>query len=161
MTLDEADSSAEVAQKTRENIPVSEETKDAFFSEVLSLVPDRLQAHLKNASDVAISGPNRLELSFPQSYVLSRQFCERPETLERVAECATQIAGESIEISIALTTETESPSPGQPPTPKRRTTGQQKKPDISGDLYVQQALDIFGGSVIDTREISQPATEGQ
>ena len=158
---DQPDSSPEVHGQSAATIPLSEPTKVEFWAQVLAVVPDRLQAHLKHAGNTAIIGPNRLELSFPQSYVLSRQFCERPETLDRIAECASQIAGQPVEITIGQAPEEEGSSPAQPRPHTKLHAGPKNKPDVSGNPFVQQALDVFGGTVIDTREISQPAEEGQ
>src|SRR5690606_10066932 len=86
--------------ETLPQVPFETATLDAFWSEVLAHSPDRLMTHLRKTDNVAISGPNDLELSFPHSYVLSRQFCERPETLGRIAELASRVAGRMINVKV-------------------------------------------------------------
>src|SRR5690606_24778355 len=92
--------SAVSAVSVRKVVPLEESTLADFWAEVLAASPDRLAGHLEKTDGVAISGPNVLELSFPLSYALSRQFCERPETLGRVAELASQIAGRTVTVRV-------------------------------------------------------------
>ena len=130
-------------------------TLDAFWSEVLAGLPDRLAGHLEKNDGLAISGPNKLEISFPPGYVLGRQFCERPETLRRIAEIAGQIAGRPIDVTVK-----SSQNGADVPSPRRvesqqQSAGRRKKASVEGDPFVQQALDVFGGTLIDARSLHE------
>jgi DNA polymerase III subunit gamma/tau len=151
-------SSAAQPQRT---VPFEVASIAEFWAEVLVQAPDRLTGHLGKADKAAISGPNDLELSFPHSYVLSRQFCERPETLGRIADLASRVAGREIRVKV-VASDTE----GRTPAPRRSVSrpeppSRQKKAQLSSDPFVQQALDIFGGTLIDAREIHETAAEGR
>ena len=140
-------------------IPLTAATIDEFWSQVRAQAPDRLMGHLEKTEGVAILGPNKLELSFPQSYVLSRQFCERPETLGRIAELASKVAGHDVSVSVVASGKAgQMPAPRSTNSPKEPASRKQRA-QISNDPFVQQALDIFGGTLIDAREIREAAGE--
>lgn len=157
----EPETDSSTGKESRQAIGLSPESLDVFWPEVVAQLTDRLQGHLQKADSLAISGPNRLELSFPQSYVSSKQFCERPDNLARIAASAARVAGEVIEITLAPALDGGSPPPSQRTKSKDQPASRVKKLDVSSDPFVQQALDIFGGTLIDVREIPQAAGEGQ
>lgn len=149
------------SEEPAQSVPFEAARIEEFWAEVLAQAPDRLTAHFGKADKVAISGPNALEVSFPHSYVLSRQFCERSETLDRIAELASRVAGRSIRVKVIAST-----TPGEAPALQRTVSrqepaGRAKKAQVNSDPFVQQALDIFGGTLIDAREIHETAGEGR
>jgi DNA polymerase-3 subunit gamma/tau len=121
---------------------------------MLAAAPETLAGHLKNASQTAISGPNRLEILFPRSYLFSKSYCERTEPLKKLISVAGQLAGQPVEFRFAVD-ETAAvvarPAPASaPPAVQRRRTS-----TVDGDPFVQQALAIFGGQVVEVRTIPQ------
>jgi DNA polymerase III subunit gamma/tau len=149
------------AAQSQRIVPFGAASINEFWSEVLAQAPDRLTAHLGKAEKAAISGPNALELLFPHSYVLSRQFCERPETLGRVAELASRVAGREIQVRVLASDAGGQPLAARPPVSPSEPPNRRKKAQLSSDPFVQQALDIFGGTLIDAREIHETASEGR
>ena len=135
---------------------LTESSLDIFWTQVLDSLPDRMRTHLSRVDGLAISGPNCLELSFPASYVLSREWCERPETLARINEQASQVSGRSVEVTITSSAE-QPTAAGKPVKPTAVEPVRRKTSDVNDDPFVQQALDIFGGTVIDVREVHEPA----
>ncbi len=132
-------------------VEFTESSKVHFWSEVVSRLPDKSSLHLKNVTSIAIIGPNRLEVSFPPSYFLSKQFCERAETRTRVEEIATQLAGRPIEFAVGTT---DVPVPAAASATRNSVTSSRKRPgDLDKDPFVQQALAIFGGRIEDVRQV--------
>ncbi|MCA9077429.1 MAG: DNA polymerase III subunit gamma/tau, partial [Planctomycetaceae bacterium] len=151
-------SAVEEPPETPPSVEFSEETLDDFWTKVISGVEDKFRNHLKVASAIAISGPNRLEISIPQSYFLSRQFCDRPESIGQLEAISQELTGQKITITFR-TVEAESRATGQRapsgPAPRPR----KRKPKVDQDEFVEQALSIFGAKVVDVREIHEPANE--
>jgi hypothetical protein len=112
---------------------------------------------VEKSAGLAISGPNLLEISFPASYFLSSQYCERPEVTGQLVTAASQVAGRAIDVSIRLlpaSSAADRSEPGGPSAaPKRR------KASLEKDPFVSQALSVFGGTLVDVREIPRVASE--
>ena len=78
-----------VSQERQELVEFTPENVDAFFSQLVLHSTDATENQLKRASQVAIFGPNGLDLVFPKSYVFSKNYCERSETLNTLKELAS------------------------------------------------------------------------
>ncbi|MBX3439199.1 MAG: DNA polymerase III subunit gamma/tau [Planctomycetaceae bacterium] len=135
-------------QKT---VEFAESSLTEFLSEVYHLLGDRVSGHLKKASAIAISGPNALAVLFTQSYFLNKQYIERPGVLQQVQDAATRVAGRPITISLTAAASTPT-SNGTSPRPTRTPVSRRKPQDLKDD-FVDQAVSLFGGTVVDVREI--------
>ena len=130
-----------------------------LWSQVVSLINDMLKDHVKAISNVAISGPNHLELAFPRSYHFSKQYCERPEVLGRLETLAAKVTGQPIRIAFRLVEE----EPGA----QVKTTSNREALDSRSasrhepvtNLFVEQVKSVFGAKVIDVKEISSHLPE--
>ena len=128
-------------------IDLQPESIDAIWAQLLVRVQDTIAGHLKNASRIAIFGPNALEIVFPKSYSFSKNYCERPETLRRIQALTHELVGRDVEFR--MTFEESSPSaeaPRVPPPTVRRTLE-----SVSKDPYLQQVMSVFGGTLVDVR----------
>ncbi len=137
----------------RASVPLQSDSVDAFWAQLLVRIPDTLAKHLKNATQVAISGPNALEIVFPKSYLLSKQYCERPETLARLQAFAADLAGHPVECQARFDETRAANVPSRPMQPGERRPGEV----LAADPFVQQVLAVFGGSVVDVRPASADA----
>jgi DNA polymerase-3 subunit gamma/tau len=134
-------------------VPLQADSVDAFWAQLLVGIPDTLAKHLKNASQVAISGPNALEIVFPKSYLLSKQYCERPETLARLQAFAADLAGHPVQCRARFDEALPANVAGRPMQPVER-----RPPEaLVRDPFVQQVLAVFGGTVVDVRPVSADA----
>jgi DNA polymerase III subunit gamma/tau len=134
------------------------ENSDAFFSQLVLNSKDATANQLKRASKAAIFGPNTLDLTFPKSYVFSKNYCERAETINTLRALASKLAGRSIDITIRLD-ESSEPRPAvrsvkEPQSTRRSPTA------ATDDALVNAALSTFGGSVIEVRSLP-PAGESE
>ncbi len=142
-----------------DSVEFAEDSLKMFWTKVTSRLEDKFASHLKLASAIAISGPNRLEISFPQGYFLSRQFCDRPEHIAQLEVIAQETAGQEIRVEFrTVQADSNNGSRSAPsqasPRPRRRT------PQLDKDRFVEQAVAIFGATVVDVREIHDTTQEG-
>jgi DNA polymerase III subunit gamma/tau len=138
-------------------IEFSPETLSDFWSQLVSNLPDTLSGHLRNSSRQAISGPNGLEILFPRSYRFSKTYCERREPLQKLSGLASEMAGRKIECQFR---EDESAPAPKPATRKAEPAAlQRRRPSsVENDPFVQHAVSIFGGQVVDVRPVVKQVT---
>ncbi|MCH7990205.1 MAG: hypothetical protein IID46_13780 [Planctomycetes bacterium] len=150
------------------SIPFKTECEDELWSQVLLRINDASSTHLKNAS-IAITGPNRLEISFPTSYHFSKQYCERPEILGRLERIVAEITSQPVSISMKLSgpaqneqarqddsTELVSDETGVAGSDSSKSTVESATQTLGSenDPFVKQAEEVFGGTTIKVEEIS-------
>ena len=124
--------------------------EDELWSQMLSEINDMLSDHIKKVSEVAISGPNRLDLTFPKSYDFNKQYCERAEVRTRLEAVASELAGQPVSIGL-LVKEGERDDLAVEAKPDVQ---QRKRPLEAGDdEFVASAQNIFGGTVVKVDEI--------
>lgn len=138
-------------------VELEESSLADFMTEVYNILGDKISGHLSKSESIAISGPNRLEVSFPQSYFLSKQYVERPEVKHRIQEVASQVAGGSVDVVIVAGT--AKPSQAESRASPRRQNDRRKVQDLEQDTFVEQAVSIFGGTLVDVREIHDSVSE--
>ncbi len=126
--------------------------EEAVWTEVLSRVPDMLKSNLQRSVNIAISGPNALEISFPKSYHLNQEYCQRREQLTRLENALEEVAGRRITIAMKLTSD-PLPAPGQ-----SSAAGGSQQADVTrridpeDDPLVKQALTVFNATVVKVEE---------
>ncbi len=123
-----------------------------FWSQLLTSLPDTISSHLRNSTRQAISGPNLLEIEFPKSYLFSKSYCERAEPLKKLVEVASKMASQPIDCSFKIDelSKVKKPQPTKPVAPvvERRSPS-----SLDKDSFVQNAVAIFGGQVVDVRPV--------
>jgi len=162
-------------------IPLEPGRENEILSQVLSLLSDMAKSNAKNASSVAISGPNTLVLKFPKSYHFSKQFFDKsPDQLKRVEKAVEQVVGRPVQVSLAVD---ESTAVVREPA---RETNQEKRPeaapvvrpavsagenrgvtvngddqatDAERDPLVQRAISVFAARVVKTERGTAPPVE--
>lgn len=128
-----------------------------FWAQVVPRLSDLLQTHTRALSSLAISGPNELDLIFPRSYHFSKQYCEQPANLGRLEQIAGEVAGKPVRIRMRVIDDA-----APPPEPKLSSSQQVRRrvPDTIEDPFVQQALTVFGASVVRMENLAGGTTEG-
>jgi len=138
-------------------------TEREVWAQVLSHISDVLKDHVKAVANVAISGPNQLELVFPKSYHFSKQYCERPDSVGRLEKLASRVTGKPIRIAFRMVESDDSATEPEP-TPATTTT---KRSDLLRrvgepieDEFVEKARSLFGGTVVKVEGLcNQPTQE--
>jgi DNA polymerase-3 subunit gamma/tau len=132
-------------------VPFSEETLQGIWEKVVASQSEASAGHLRNASRVAISGPNGLEIVFPARYSFGRTYCQRPETITRLKACLREVVGQDIHITISAEGPSEVPAATvAAPTANRRSSLE----SMQKNEFVQQVTSIFGGTLVDVRPVA-------
>jgi len=157
-----SDASGNEAPPTRS--PVTEiEFEPGRETEILSQLVSRLSTkdglrdHLAKVSNVAIFGPNHLEIVFPSQYHLCKGFVEKPETLGRVEKLAGELAGRPVRVTCRLDDRVaESPPPRAKPAAASSPAGATDRtngPPIN-DPYAEKVRSVFGATIKSVENIS-------
>ena len=126
----------------------------AFWAQVLTDLGDDVGKHFRKVARTAISGPNRLELVFPKSYLFAKQVCEKVEVRSRLEEVVFRLAGKPVQIVFSVTDDTQTDEPiakSAPPT---------RRLDLStnGDPYVDKAIEIFNAKIMKKDAVNRTVT---
>jgi len=128
----------------------AELTTDGAWEDVLQRLPEQMASHVRKSNERAILGPNGLAVLFGSNYFLSKSYCERPETVSRLAAAASEVCGTQVIIEIRAATAPKAVSAAnQNP---RNTSNRRPTSSTQNDPFVQQAIALFGGSVAEVRE---------
>ena len=102
----------------------------------------------------AISGPNRLELGFPKSYLFAKSYCEKVEVRGRLEEVVFRLAGKPVQVVFAVIDDAPS---GEPTT---RTAAPVRRLDLStnGDPYVEKAIELFNAKIMKKEAVTRSPT---
>lgn len=119
-----------------------------FWSQVVAEITDLLKSHAKSATRIAIVGPNKLEVSFPQRYHFSKKYCEKPDVLRRLEEIASRVAGQPLRIVLtAYEDESANAAAATPDAPKATKAGRRiYKPEE--DPFVSNIMNLFTAQVV-------------
>lgn len=119
-----------------------------FWSQVVAEITDLLKSHAKSATRIAIIGPNKLEVSFPQRYHFSKKYCEKPDVLRRLEEIASRVAGQPLRIVLtAYEDESANAAAATPDAPKATKAGRRiYKPEE--DPFVSNIMNLFTAQVV-------------
>ncbi|MCA9056466.1 MAG: hypothetical protein KDA75_21705, partial [Planctomycetaceae bacterium] len=138
---------------------LASECIDAYWSQLLQRVPDTLAAHLKNAQNIATSGPNEVEIRFPLSYLFSMNYCQRDEPLKMLVKLASELAGKPVHIRLKADGSVPAGRSSQPAKPRMGDANRLRPKVVEDDPFVQQAVSIFGGTVVDVRKVLADVAE--
>ncbi|MCA9081985.1 MAG: hypothetical protein KDA58_15595, partial [Planctomycetaceae bacterium] len=154
---EEAIPAAPVAISAPEFTP---ENIDAFWSHLLAELPDAIAQKLKNASRVAISGPNQVEVVFPKRFEFSKTYCEQPVTRKKLETQLAELARREVGCRFVVDTTSTAPPPQPKEGAPRRPTSQRARTSlVDDDPYVQLAAAIFGGQVVEVRKVLLPPVQ--
>jgi DNA polymerase-3 subunit gamma/tau len=132
-----------------------------LWSQVLSHIDSMLKDHLSSVSNIAISGPNELDLAIPRSYHFSKQYCEQPEVLARLERLTTQVAGKPIRITFRLV-EVEADSSVESEAAASSAEFTSVPPsEVACDTFVEEAKAIFGATVIKVDKNAAGSSSGE
>ena len=128
------------------------EDADTIWSQLIQRVPDALSYQLRNAARVAISGPNVLEVHFPESYLFCMTYCQRPESLGQLAKASEAVAGRQFTFNFYADVPAAGGVSGPTSPAARREDGRLRPKVVDNEPFVQTAVAIFGGTVVDVRK---------
>ena len=147
-------SAVAVAEPQVQPMELTSDSVDAFWAQLLSTAPDTITSKLKNASGIAISGPNLLQVTFPKRYEFSKNYFELPANSKKLETLVAQLAGR--EVSCKLVVDHSAPVAAPRPTsprPAQSASERTRTSVVDDDPFVQQAVAIFGGQVVEVRKV--------
>ena len=101
-------------------------------------------AKAKNYEAIAIPAPNRLVVSFSETYNLCKAYCERPEQSERIRKALQEVTGAKVQVVFVL-----SEQPADAPKERPAASRQQKISAIAENPMVRKARDLFGARPVE------------
>jgi DNA polymerase-3 subunit gamma/tau len=139
--------------------PPSAGPQDAaeLWSQAIANLGDMTEGFARKADRVAISGPNRLVVSFRKAYTQALQYCERPEKRLKIEQTLSRLAGRPMRVDFVLLPESggdEEPSSKSPAPVNRR----QRELEALRNPLVRTAIELFDGEVLYT--LPPPAEGG-
>ena len=133
------------------------ENADAIWAQIVSEIHDMLKSHVKAVSQVHISAPGCLELTFPRRYHFAKRFIEQPDAVQRLEEVASLIAGQQIRIQLVLSEDpedeetrmsgTDEPSPAEQSRDRVQTAGE--------DKFVATVMETFSAQCVRVDPVSR------
>ena len=135
-------------------------TAVAAWKQTLAEIGDMTGEFAGRAEHIAISGPNRLVVSFGKAYTQAQQYCERPERRQKLEQTFSRIAGRNIRIDFA-TLPDESPGalPADRPAAKPAVNRRQRQQELMRHPLVRKAAELFDTEIIGVLD-SPAADEG-
>jgi DNA polymerase-3 subunit gamma/tau len=106
----------------------------------------------KLATDIAISGPNTLAVTFPTQYTYQKSACERHDRKARLEEAVSAAAGRRVKLEFRLGGNAPA-KPAEKASPSVPTLVQkaQRKREKERHPLVQQAMQLFDADVEDVK----------
>lgn len=146
------------------DIELTAETVDAFWAQLLQRTPDTLASHLKNAQNIANSGPSEVRIHFPRSCLFSMNYCQRAESLSVLTRIAEKLVCSSVKFRFEAEAAGAAPATRSTGSSRRGDEGRLRPKAVENDPFVQQAVQIFGGTIVDVRKVlaatrTEPTTE--
>jgi len=129
-----------------------------FWRQTLAEIGDMTADFAARAERIAISGPNRLVVSFRKAYTQAQQYCERPERRQKLEQTLSKIAGRNIRLDFA-TLPDESPAAAsvERPAAKSPVNRRQRQQELLRNPLIRKAAELFDTEIIAV--IDAPAGE--
>jgi len=101
------------------------------------------------AERIAISGPNRLVVSFRKAYTQAQQYCERPERRQKLEQTLSKIAGRNIRLDFAtLPEDSHAAASVDRPAAKPPVNRRQRQQELLRNPLIRKAAELFDTEII-------------
>jgi len=139
-----AQTGAAVSHVAADITPLTEETVDAVWQQVLGRIEGLVAEHATYVDHVAISAPNRLVASFKSAYNFHKLQCERPEQKALLERALAEVTGDvmRLDFDLAPADEEDQPSSDPPRQPSRREI----HAEVGRRPFVRRAMELFDAS---------------
>ncbi|MEX0728531.1 MAG: DNA polymerase III subunit gamma/tau [Planctomycetaceae bacterium] len=126
-----------------------------IFAEILAGSGDMVRTHLQRAVLTAIIGPNALEIRFPKSYTLSKQYCERTETVSQLEKILSRLIGAPAHIRFAQVDTGPATTHAAKNAPKASGRNTRNLNDLPLDDFVKSVQNTFGATLVEVKSIER------
>ncbi len=133
-----------VQNQPAEHLSLSEANAKEIWEQACAKLPGTLAEIARNYDALAIPAPNRLAVSFNQTYNFHKSRCESPEQSERIRKALHEVTGANVQVVFVL-----SEQPADAPSERPATSRQQKISAIAENPMVRKARDLFGARPVE------------
>lgn len=123
---------------------LSAESAGDIWRQVVDMAEVTVSADAELAGSVAISGPNRLAVTFPGQYNLAKERCERTSHRSELESALAKVTGETVRLEFLLLPEEEKSAEETNKRPDRRTLMR----EAEEHPMVSEVIDMFNGEVL-------------
>jgi DNA polymerase III subunit gamma/tau len=102
----------------------------------------------RRAEATAISGPNRLVVSFRKAYNQAQQYCERPERRQKLEETFSRLVGRRFRIDFATLPDDPQTTSAEPTVPKQPVNRRQRQQELMRHPLVRRAAELFDTEIV-------------
>ena len=130
--------------------PLTETSAESIWEEALGRLSGSglIAAKGRQYDSVAISAPNRLEVTFKETYNLCKAYCERPDQLGKIERSLQEVTGTRTGVNFLLSPDDPAETPKPAATKKVETDSPMKRiVDAEDEPIVRQAKELFGARV--------------
>jgi hypothetical protein len=126
-------------------LALTPENVESVWRRALDQLTGLTADYAKSAAGVAISGPNRLVVTFPENYNFQKQQCERPENKQKIEQALSAVVG----TAVALALEASAPArEAQPENVRRAPSRQQRLAELRSHPWVGEAIQMFDAEIL-------------
>ena len=136
--------------------PLDDHTAAAAWKQTLGELGDMTADFASKAENVAISAPNRLVVGFRKAYTSAIQFCERPESRQKLEQSLSRITGRNIRIDIVVLPDLEVPPAGTEVALARRTVNRrQREQEVQRHPLIRKAAELFDTEIVTILDVAR------
>jgi hypothetical protein len=126
------------------------ENAQAIWRQTLEQMQDMIADSALFAERVAISGPNRLAVSFPARYNSCKLFCEYPERAAKLERALSDAIGSPVKLDFRLLDE---PTGQGSAAPARKAVSQRSRlAEVGQNSFVRRAGELFKAQPVGVEE---------
>ena len=138
--------------------PLDDHAAAIAWKQTLGELGDMTADFASKAENVAISAPNRLVVRFRKAYTSAIQFCERPESRQKLEQTLSRITGRQIRIDIAVLPDPAGTAVGTEVAPARRPVNRrQREQEVQRHPLIRKATELFDTEILTILDV--PKTE--
>src|SRR5262245_20414287 len=148
-TPDESEGSPPMAAPVADAaIALDADSASTTWRQTLAEIGDMTADFAARAERIAISGPNRLVVSFRKAYTQAQQYCERPERRQKLEQTFSRLAGRNIRIDFATLPDESPAATTDRPTQKPPVNRRQRQQELMRHPLLRKAAELFDTEII-------------
>jgi DNA polymerase-3 subunit gamma/tau len=134
---------------TADEPPLDSSEAAALWKQALDQIGDMTAVSAGRADRVAISGPNRLVVSFRKAYNQAMQYCERADQRQKLEQALSRAAGRSIRLEFAVLPDEAVPAAAVERPVNRPVNRRQRQQEVLRHPLIRRAAELFDTELID------------
>jgi DNA polymerase III subunit gamma/tau len=131
----------------------------AAWAQTLAEIGDMTADFGRRAEHTAISGPNRLVVSFRKAYNQAQQYCERPERRQKLEETFSRLVGRRFRIDFA--TLPDDPQTPAEAAPRPQANRRQRQQELMRHPLVRRAAELFDTEIVAVLDAPTDSESGE